>query len=187
MNSTALTLAENTALAIGTGAEDAEHGACFMANEYAEATAEVLRLMNAIDEQTARLAAVFGESYGFRVEFHYDGSTYYRHDENSYGKIFEKMQRRAWRALLDRLGVKNVMSIAKRKQFEDQLERGELPELTADAIVGVIAGLAGDAKEFARDAAKEVFDMLTPKHGWGGGNRHRKGKHDRHRKGKRRR
>jgi hypothetical protein len=42
-HSTAITPAENTALAIATGAEDTEHGACYMANVYAEATAELLR------------------------------------------------------------------------------------------------------------------------------------------------
>ena len=78
------------------------------------------------------------------------------------------MKRRAWRTLVVRLGIVNVMSVAKRKEFEEQLRNGELPDIDEASILGTILGLAGQAQEFAREAAREVFDILRPRGHWGG-------------------
>jgi Domain of unknown function (DUF4942) len=170
VDTTALTLANNTEIALASQAEEAERTASHMAREFQEATAEIAQLMLAIQTQSQRMRSAFdpdGEiTYSpFDLDFKYDGQQYNAED---FDRIREKMARRAWRILFDHLGVKNVMSVKKRGEFEHQLERGDLPEVTEANIIGVIAGLAGDAKEFARDAAKEVFDMLRPAKGWGG-------------------
>src|SRR4029077_2225030 len=97
--------------------------------------------------------------------FYHHGSHY---SADSVGRIFEHMKRDAWRLLVDRLGVKNVMSVAKRKAFEDQLKSGDLPDISEQAILSIIGGLSGQAKDFAKEAAKEVFDLLRPRGRFGG-------------------
>lgn len=102
----------------------------------------------------------------FEVRFEYNGSRYWNASDKE--RIFKEMERRAWRAVIDKLGVKAVMSVAERTKYEQQLERGELPGFTAANVMGVVAGLAQQASRFGLEAAREVFDFLRPQvHGSG--------------------
>ncbi len=161
---TALSVLSNTNLALVPGTEEAEKTASHMAREYQEATTEMARLMLAIDTQAARICDAFVDADGsrglFNLHFSYDGNNYI--SATNPADMFTKMKRRAWRILADRIGIKNVMSVAKRKEFENQLERGDLPEISEEAILGTIGGLIGQAQNFAAEAAKEVFDILRP-------------------------
>lgn len=168
----ALTLTHGADVALAPAVEAAEQTASHMAREFCEATGEIERLLAALDEQSARLRSAFDPDatsrYAFGLDVEYHGIRYYPSEDNRFAKIKAQMSREAWRVLFDRLGIKNVMSVAKRKRFEEQLERGELPEVSEQNIIGIIAGMAADAKDFAREAAKEVFDFLRPSKGWGG-------------------
>lgn len=148
----------------------AEKTATWMANEWQEAKAEIERLARAIHEQAQRVRAVFNEkgnySSTFMPELHYHSNNY---NLTKLDKMFDKWRRDAWRVLVEHLGVKSVMSVAARAKFEHDLERGELPEIGADAILGIVGGLAAQAKDFAREAAKEVFEILRPSHPHFGG------------------
>jgi hypothetical protein len=168
--STALTIPGGE-LALQPGSEEFERTATYMAREYAEATAEIVRLMGAIEQQGKRLQAALGrpeDSYNrFALSFEYNG---HRHisSERPEDMLLE-MKRRAWEVLIDRLGIKALMSIKKRNEVENQLKHGrELPEINEQAIMATIAGWISQAKDFAREAAREVFDMLRPANGWGG-------------------
>jgi hypothetical protein len=151
--------------------------------ELRRTTAELAR---AFKQQTARLRQAFAEAhgacadlaaafrfgrddphhvdYGFTFGIEYRGRTHsFRWDEKEpVEALIAGMKRTAWAVIVDRLGVKNVMSVAKRNEFERQLESGELPDIDEDTIAGFILGLADQAKDFARDAAREVFEFLRP-------------------------
>src|SRR5262249_49321252 len=64
--------------------------------------------------------------------------------------------------------IKNIMSVKKRGEFDRQMERGELPPITEQTITGMLLGLAGQAQDFATEAAREVFDILRPRGPFGG-------------------
>ncbi len=78
------------------------------------------------------------------------------------------MERRAWEVLVDALGIKNVMSVAKRKAFDEQLRKGELPPVSEQTVIATMFGLTDQAKDFATEAAREVFDLLRPRGHLGG-------------------
>jgi hypothetical protein len=171
MTTTALALTTAQGLTVAPGSPEFQQTAAHMAREYTEATAAIARLMVALEEQTARLHAAFtpdsGSDYNaFDLRFSFDSDHYIKAEDAP--KLVAKMNRRAWQALANRLGIRNVMSVAKRKEFEHQLQQGDLPEITEDTIVGILLGLAGQAKDFATEAAREVFDILRPRKGWGG-------------------
>lgn len=153
-----------TALALLPSREQLESTASEMARTFQEATAEIDRLMKAVKANTDRLATAFlsAEDHHdpFRIEVSYNGYRYYRCEELK--DVFAEMKRCSWRILFNKLGIKNIMSVADRKKFEDQLEKGELPDITEESILGILNGLAGQAKDFARVAAVEVFDILRP-------------------------
>jgi Domain of unknown function (DUF4942) len=158
------------ALGLAPGSPEARATATFLAKEYREATGELRRLMLAIKGQSDRLDEAFPmvspwPSAHFDVSFEYAG---HRERADSLDRIFTEMKRRAWRVLIDRMGIKNVMSIKERQQFEAQLEKGELPDIDEQAILDILSGLAGQAESFAQKAAKEVFDVLRPHGPWGG-------------------
>lgn len=146
--------------------EQAEKAAVFMAREYAAATAEMVRLVGELERQAERLKAAFHDgretyspNFWVGVKFCGDEVT-----ADNTERALRKMKSRAWEALVAALGLKNIMSIKKREEFDRQMESGALPEIDEATIFGILLGLVGQAQEFARDAAKEVFDMLRPSH-----------------------
>lgn len=149
------------------GSPEFERTATHMAKEFSEATAEIARLMLALKAQTERLDVAFRtDVYSqFSAELYYFGN---RYDLDDPTVLVKDMERRAWDVLVDALGIKNVMSVAKRKAFDEQLNKGELPPVCEATIAGILLGLTGQVKDFARDAAREVFDMLRPRGHRGG-------------------
>jgi hypothetical protein len=153
------------------GSPEFERTATHMAREFAEAMSDITRALNALHAATDRLDAAFRrDSEGdyhynrFEIGLEYDGDR-----RISPAGLRKAMERRAWEILVDRLCIKNVMSVAKRKSFEEQLSRGELPPICEQTIVAWLLGLTDQASQFAREAAKEVFDILRPRSRWGGG------------------
>lgn len=162
-------LASGAAADAPPGSPEFERTATHMAHEFSEATAEIARLVSAFRAQTERLDAAFRtDRYSrFSMDLMYTGHRYNLDDQGA-ADLVKEMERWAWDVLVDALGVKNVMSVAKRKEFDEQLKKGELPPVCEQTIAGILLGLTGQAKDFARDAAREVFDMLRPRGHWGG-------------------
>ena len=141
-----------------------ERTASHKAREFSEATREIARLVHALHAQTERLDAAFRDGDDvhrfsrFGIEVYYKGHRYTDVDD-----VLKEMERKAWTTLVDALGVKNVMSVAKRKLFDEQLRRGELPPVCEQTVIATLAGLTAQASQFAREASREVFDMLRPR------------------------
>ena len=173
MNETALILRSTdditAAAAPGApGSPEFARTASHMAREFTAATTEIARLVRALHAQTQRLDEAFrtddADTYSrFGVELEYDGRRRVDLDD-----MHEAMERRAWDVLVDKLGIKNVMSVAKRKAFDEQLKSGTLPPVSEQTITATLIGLVDQAADFATEAAREVFDLLRPRSGWGG-------------------
>ena len=152
--------------------EEVEGMAVHIAREYQQATAELRRLFDGVRAAGERLQAAFARADAdhkgtwnrFEVSIEFDNARVYRYDDgrDPYAEVFGKMKRRAWQMLVDHLGIKALMSVKKRADFERQLEAGELPDISEETILGVILGLAGQAKDFAAEAVGEVFEILRP-------------------------
>jgi hypothetical protein len=143
----------------------------FMAEEFQQAAAIIRENILTVWKQTNRINAAFPHE-GHR---HYSGDFSVgfeaQHSHRYYGggdqmrdidKLISHLSRTAWRRLVDRIGIKDLMSVKKRKEFEEQLENGELPEITAETIMAILFSMADQARDFVVDAAKEVFNILLP-------------------------
>jgi uncharacterized protein DUF4942 len=170
-NATALVLRSTDRMAAplpgAPGSPEFERTATHMAREFSEAMTEMTRAVVALRAATKRLDDAFkadedphGSRFGVELE-------YRRRRCDDPDELRKLMEREAWGVLVDALGVKNVMSVAKRKQFDEQLARGELPPVSEQTITAILLGLAGQARDFAQEAAKEVFDLLRPRGSWG--------------------
>lgn len=151
------------------GSPEFEANATYMAREFSEALASITEAFDKMTAATKRIDAAFRcerdgdlsawSRFGLDLE-------YRRHRCADAAEIREHLEREAWGVLVEKMGLRNVMSVAKRKEFDEQLQRGELPPVSEQTITGILLGLAGQAKDFARDAAREVFDILRPRGAW---------------------
>jgi hypothetical protein len=152
---------------------EAEAAATRMTGEYAGGIAAMRLHLDGLHAASQRIQSAFervdcdnrGSFNRFELTIGYDRNQVYRRGDDGtdpYAGIFTAFKRNAWRMLVDHLGIKNLMSVAKRDEYEKQLESGDLPEITPAAILDVIFGLAGQVQHFATDAAREVFEILRP-------------------------
>jgi hypothetical protein len=168
-NETALAIRPSSMTApMSPDSPEFERTATYMAREFSEATADIVAAVQMLHAATKRL------DDAFRVDSDHDWSRFgmdlefRRHRCSDADEVVKVMEREAWGVLVDKLGIKNVMSVKRRKEFDEQLQRGELPPVCERTITAILLGLAGQARDFARDAAKEVFDILRPRGHWGG-------------------
>jgi hypothetical protein len=61
------------------------------------------------------------------------------------------------------------MTEKRQKEPHEQIEKGEIPPLTVENIVGTLQGLAGRLDGLLMESIKEVFDWLRPQSYWGVG------------------
>jgi hypothetical protein len=153
--------------------EHVERGATELARVFREATGSMRRHWAEFAAQCQLLDDVmaphqegpYKRNY-FDVELYYDGSRHSdRHERSGVDAIIAKMNVKVWSLLVNHLGIKNLMSIKRREEFDKQIEKGDVPEVTEANILNVILGLADRAAEFATEAAKETLALLTPSNG----------------------
>lgn len=75
------------------------------------------------------------------------------------------IERNAWKAVVDKLRVREVLSVKKREALDKQLLEGELPELTSINIFAFCEQLSNDMGSLLEDSAREVFNWLRPNFG----------------------
>jgi hypothetical protein len=140
-----------------------------MARTFQESTAKIRYHLEAIGRESAAILEAIppdnGSSYAYQINHSYH---YGRGHSESADSIIGEMKREAWRVLVNRIGLRQIMSVKRKKEFDEQLEKGELPDITPETIMDCIMGLCQQAQDFAKEASKEVFDFLRPQNGWGG-------------------
>lgn len=77
--------------------------------------------------------------------------------------VLEKIKQKAWYQIIDRLGIRQVMSIKKAEELDKMLDDAKsLPEITMDTVRQMSEGLVDSAPDFAKEAVFEVFEFLRP-------------------------
>ncbi len=104
-------------------------------------------------------------SHTFGAESRYFSVTTYNPDfENPEGAL-KGIKRNAWAALVDRMGIKTVMSVARAKELEEQLDekyKGDLPDITFENVISTLKGMHDQIPVMAKEAVVEVFEFLRP-------------------------
>ena len=75
----------------------------------------------------------------------------------------EALKRDTWKAFVERLEIRAMLSVARAKELDTQLERGELPEITEASVFAFARGYAEQLDTMLREAVEEVFDFLRPR------------------------
>jgi hypothetical protein len=75
--------------------------------------------------------------------------------------VLAELKCQTWKGIIDKLNVRGVMDSARRATLDKQLETGEgLPDITTDAVLGVIHSMIGQFGDFAEAAIKEAFELI---------------------------
>jgi hypothetical protein len=74
----------------------------------------------------------------------------------------KEIQRQAWECLVDRLEVRRMMSIKRANELDEQLKRGDMPEITEENVAALARGFESQIGQMLREAVTEVFEFLRP-------------------------
>ena len=76
----------------------------------------------------------------------------------------KEVRRSIWHTMVERLEIRRFMSVAAWKELSEQIDKGEVPELTVEAIGAMVRQFSERAPAMLEQAVAEVFDFLRPPH-----------------------
>ncbi len=76
----------------------------------------------------------------------------------------KEVRRSIWHTMVERLEIRRFMSVAAWKELNEQIDKGEVPELTEEAIGAMVRQFSERAPAMLEQAVAEVFDFLRPPH-----------------------
>lgn len=146
-----------------------------IAAKYAAATSEIRRLAGDLGAQVAALKAAFASESGYQSDFDVTLRLQredYAPNESGIDKMLGEIERHAWAALVDKIGIKKFMSAKQRENLEEQLKGRRksyssepvesLPPLNAETIMAVMGGFVQSAPEYLEEKIREVYQWLLP-------------------------
>jgi len=77
--------------------------------------------------------------------------------------VLRHLHRDVWSGLIDRLGVRSMISISAAAQLEEQLQKGDMPPITIANVEAMAAGLLQQLPKMIEDAVVEVYDWIRPR------------------------
>ncbi len=129
-----------------------------MIQEVKTAQTEVNQAFALLQQAKTRLASTLGEYRDRIFPNHITDYSLCDDAESSYSFI----ERNAWASVVERLQVREIISIKKRDALDRQLGKEKLPPLTTENVFAFMNQLFNDMGSLLEDSAREVFDWLRP-------------------------
>jgi hypothetical protein len=89
-------------------------------------------------------------------------SEYVRFDNP--GWHLKEVRRALWHTMVERLEIRRLMSVKAWTELQKEIDKGEVPELTEEAIAAMVKQFSDAAPAMLEQAVAEVFDFLRPPH-----------------------
>jgi hypothetical protein len=153
-----------------------------LARSYADGTKRIRELLTELGDECTKLQAAFAYEHTFTSYFNVEarnGSDNYKCDSDGIDSLMMEMRRHAWAVLIEKLDIYKIMSSKRAAELKDVLHnrwrRGEareqLPEITEETILSVLAGFVESAETYLQEKITEEFEFWRP--GLNGHNRHK--------------
>lgn len=84
-------------------------------------------------------------------------------DDYAIDDVLDNLRRDAWAVIVERLQIRKTLSVARARELSDQLEKGELPELTEENVGAFARGYLARVDDMMTEAIVEVFERLRPR------------------------
>lgn len=129
-----------------------------MVSVYRQCETDIRQAYRLLVSAEQRLKQVFKpDSYLFSLD-----RNQYRHYDRP-DETMAEIKKDAWRALIDRLELRRVLSVKRAEELDEQLRTGEgLPEITEPSIIAMLEGTLSQVNTFIEEAVQEVFEFLRP-------------------------
>lgn len=112
-----------------------------------------------------KLEAVFGKEYSDFYTFPGRSSA----SMTEAHAVLKKIKCNAWRAIVNRLQVRKLMSVKRWEELDKKLDDPKgMPELTIQAVADLMATYEQNAMKFLEEAIREVYNDLRPHDGYSG-------------------
>jgi hypothetical protein len=121
-----------------------------------DSTRQISTAFIMVHEAVQALDAAFRTSRGW---IHID-----RHsmDWSRPDRTIDSMKADAMHAFINTMGIRQVLSVKASRELDDQIARGDFPEFTEEALLGLLEGTLQNMGKFLDDAVQEVFQFLRP-------------------------
>jgi hypothetical protein len=151
--------------------------ASHLAATYGEQIVRVREALATLSDVITTLEKAFkceeGRSFTIQVSNgHYRSHGYDVTSKDLPGVIEDEMHKTAWRVLVNKLGVRRMMSSKRASQLDELLDKGfvineagqreTLPEINQDTIMGVLGSFVDSASSFLDEAITEEYDYWKP-------------------------
>lgn len=131
-----------------------------MIGTYRQATQKVEEAYAILESAQNSLRAMFldGPGYRFSVNDHNCSEV----GKKARDEINAKIKKDAWSQIVKRMELRRLLSIRRRTELDDQIDKGELPELTEENVLALFETSAANVNVYLEEAVHEVFDYLRP-------------------------
>jgi len=130
-----------------------------MAEAWTTGRAEIEAAFKNLEDAKERLRLAFGQD---SYRFHFDISLHSHHYDNA-KELIDEVRKDAWSALINRMELRKIMSIADQKKLDEQLEKGEgMPDITLPNLLAMLEGTIAKIPDYVNAAVQEVYDWLRP-------------------------
>lgn len=131
-----------------------------MIGTYQQATRNIEEAYAILETAEKSLRAVFLDKPGYRFSANERNNT-------DVGKVASdainaKIKKDAWGVIVERMELRRLLSIKRRTELDNQIEKGELPELTDESVMALFETSAAKVNVYLEEAVTEVFDYLRP-------------------------
>lgn len=131
-----------------------------MIGTYQQATRNIEEAYAILEAAEKSLRAVFLDKPGCRFSANERNNT-------DVGKIASdainaKIKKDAWGVIVERMELHRLLSIQRRTELDNQIEKGKLPDLTEESVLALFETSAANVNLYLEEAVKEVFDYLRP-------------------------
>jgi len=135
-----------------------------MVTAFGDASREIRQGFALLESAQNRLRAAFQPDYGGKFAVLSPQRYVTLVGREGADDSLSRLRRDAWQSIIQKLQIRPALSDKRWRELEEQLERGELPEITAETIEEMVAGLAGNLGGYFAEAVTEVFEFLRPRH-----------------------
>ena len=123
-----------------------------MVTTWERAQKDITECLKTLTETEKRLEQVFGS-------YCWDNDAVKRMDTE---KLLKSIRRRAWGYLIEKSEMRRLLSVRRAKELDEQLEKGELPEINEEEIIKMVKSAVENVGKFSDELIEEVFNILRP-------------------------
>ena len=133
-----------------------------MVRVYEQAKADIVRAFDMINQAQRRVNETFAGSDTGRIYLRDRYVSRFPGFDNI-EDVLDCLLRDVWDSLIDRMEIRGLLSVAKAKELDEQIKRGDLPELTVENALAMGQQMHEQLPDMMQDAVREVFAWLRPR------------------------